>query len=367
MSRNRIASVIMCTVAAVACGACGGGGGDSNAGSGPPPCDAVNRTCYVRASVGRVGNSGADPAHALLTISGAMSIVQSNYSIVVGPGTYNEGVSNDRQNQRAPHSLQLIADVTGAQTGDHAGAVIVNASNSAPGAGFRLTNSSDSLIDGFTIVGGSDGGVVIKNGSTNLAVRNCIVYGNPGDGIRIQDSANVTIFNNLVYGNGGFGIGIVGQLSGSAGARVFSNTAVDNAGRGITVGTSTTASTGVAIRNNIVQDNGTGSTPTLENIKVFTNSLSGTDEDYNSVFPATYLPVNLPGPQSHDINADAAFVGASADNFHLSKASPKSPAIDVGGPLNIGDEWITILRQRTTTGTNLDNNGKLDIGFHFLP
>jgi parallel beta-helix repeat protein len=362
MSRNRIAAVIMCTVAAVACGACGGGGGDNSAAPGPPPCDAVNRTCYVRASVGRVGNSGADPAHALLAISGAMSIVQSKYSIVVGPGVYNEGVSNDRQNQPAPHSLRLIADVTGAQTGDQAGTVVVDASSSATGAGFRLTSSSDSLIDGFTIVGGRDGGVVIKSGNTNLAVRNCIVHDNPGDGIRIQDSANVIIFNNLVYGNGGLGIGIV---SGSAGARVFSNTVVDNAGRGITVGTSTTASTGVAILNNILQDNGTGGTPTLENIKVFTNSLSGTDEDYNLVFPATYLPANLPGPQSHDVNADAAFVGASADDFHLSKANPKSPAIDAGGALNIGDEWIVILHQRTTTGTNLDN-GILDLGFHFL-
>jgi parallel beta-helix repeat protein len=294
-----------------------------------------------------------------------MSIVQSRYSIVVGPGTYNEGVSNDRQNQPAPHSLQLIADVTGAQTGDHAGAVIVDASGSATGAGFRLTSSSDSLIDGFTIAGGSDGAVVIKTGSTNLAVRNCLVHDSPGDGIRIQDSANVTIFNNLVYGNGGFGIGLVGQGAGSPNGRVFQNTIYGNGDRGITVGTSGPDSPGASIRNNIIENNGLGFTPNRENIKVFSGSLSGTDEDYNLVFPATYLPANLPGPQSHDINADAAFVGASADNFHLSKANPKSPAIDAGGPLNIGDEWITILHQRTTTGTNLDT-GTLDLGFHFL-
>src|SRR5262249_60061571 len=124
-----------------------------------------------------------------------------------------------------------------------------------------------SVIDGFMITGGADGGIVIKGGSDDFTVRNCIVFNNPGAGIRVQDSARPLIFNNLVYGNGGQGVGIVGQGSGSPGARIFSNTFFGNGDRGITVGTSQAGSPGPLIRNNIVQLNGTRTDPPLENIK----------------------------------------------------------------------------------------------------
>ena len=318
----------------------------------------------MRASRGSDTNSGADADHAFQTISHAVSVVPDSYKIIVGPGVYSEAVSTDRAVGKPPKALSLIADPTGQQTKDARGDVVIDATNKAIGAGIRVSNSDHTLIDGFKITGGQDAGIVVKSGSSNLTVQNCIVHDNPGDGIRIQDSPNVLVFNNLVYANSGMGIGIVGSVSGSPGARVYSNTVFGNSDRGITVGTSKTASTGVAIHNNIVQDNGLRSTPNLENIKVFTNPNSlPVDEDYNLVFPATYLPDNLAG--THDLSADAVFVARGQDDFHLSKANPKSPAIDGGGPLNIADQWITILRQRTTTGTNLDS-GVLDLGFHFL-
>ena len=308
-------------------------------------------------------NSGADADHAFQTISYAVSVVPDSYKIIVGPGMYSEAVSTDRAVGKPPKALSLIADPTGQQTKDARGDVVIDATNKAIGAGIRVSNSDHTLIDGFRITGGKDAGIVVKSGSSNLTVQNCIVHDNPGDGIRIQDSPNVLVFNNLVYANGGMGIGLVGPVSGSPGARVYSNTVYGNRDRGITVGTSSTTSTGATIHNNIVQNNGLKSTPTLENIKVFTNSLSGIDEDYNLVFPAKYLPGNLAG--THDLSADAVFVAPGQDDFHLSKDNPESPAIDGGGPLNIADQWITILHQRTTTGTNLDT-GTLDLGFHFL-
>ncbi len=336
--------------------ACGGGGGGGSSAA-PPP-----NPLFVRVS-GRDTNSGGDPSHALRSISKAAQIAQSGYQIIVGPGTYIDGVNANRVGPM-PQALMFIADVDGTQTGDKPGPVVIDATGSAVGAGFSLSDTPGSLIDGFTIGGGGDAGIVIKSGSTDFVIRNCIVANNPGDGIRVQDSSSVLVFNNVVYSNGGMGIGIVGGISGSPDAQVYSNTVFGNGNRGITVGNSKAASPGAMVHNNIVQDNGTGNNPPLENIKVFTSPRSDLryDGDYNLVFPGTYLPgTSVIG--MNDINTDAQFVNANADNFHL---RPQSPAIDKGGPLaGLPNSEALVLRQRTTTGTNLDT-GQLDMGFHFL-
>ena len=190
---------------------------------------------------GRDTNSGGDPSNALRTISRAAQIALSGYQIIVGPGTYIDGVNAARVGTM-PQGLMFIADADGMQTGDKAGPVIIDASGSPVGAGFNLSNTPGSLIDGFTIAGGADAGIVIKSGSTDFVIRNCIVANNPGDGIRVQDSSNVLVLNNLFYGNGGMGIGIVGNISGSPDAQVYSNTIFGNGARGITIGNSNAAS-----------------------------------------------------------------------------------------------------------------------------
>ena len=327
-------------------GACGGGGGSSS--PAPPPPNPL----YVRVS-GKDTNSGADPANALQTISKAAQLARSGYKIFVGPGTYQEGVTTVAVGV-APQGLQFIADVTGANTGDPPGPVRLDGASSGASAGFNLFRSPGSLIDGFTITRFSDAGIVIKNGSDDFTIQNCMIANNPGsgDGIRVQDSDSVLIFNNLVNSNGGTGIVIAGQISGSKDARVLSNTVVANGARGIVVGNTSAASPRAVVHNNIVQGNSGDA-----NIKVFTNPRSdlGYDGNYNLVFRATYLPSSING--ANDFNGDALFTG----DFHL---QPNSPAIDRGGPLNLPNSQTTILRARTTTGTNLDT-GVFDLGFHF--
>lgn len=332
-------------------GACGGGGSPAST---PPPCAADTKTCYVRVN-GRDTNSGADPNNALRTIGKAAQLARSGYRIIVGPGSYREGVTTASVGV-APQGLQFIANVAGDQTNDSAGAVTLNGTGTGATAGFNLFSSLGSLIDGFTITGFSDAGIVIKSGSDDFIIQNCILSDNPGDGIRVQESGSVLIFNNLVSGNGGVGIGIVGQISGSPNARVLSNTSVNNGTRGIVVGNTKAASAGALVHNNIVQGNAGDA-----NIKVFTSPRSdlGFDGDYNVVFPATYLPPNTIGIRgTHDINIDAKFTA----DFHLQSTSP---AIDSGGPLNLPNSETTILRSRTTTGSGLDR-GTFDVGFHFL-
>ncbi len=314
---------------------------------------------FVRQS-GLDTNTGVDPVNALRTITRAAQIAQSGYQIVVGPGTYSEGVTTSTTG-RAPQALRFTADVSGSLTGDPAGVVLIDATGTPAGAGFKLTNVSGGVIEGFQITGSADAAIVLKTGSNHVTIQNCVLFNNPGDAIRSQDSTDLLVFNNLVYGNGGQGVGLVGQVTGSPAARVVSNTIYGNGGRALTVGSTRAASQGALLRNNIIQNNGLASTPPSQNIKVFTDPRSdlGYDADFNLVFPPSYLPATLVG--AHDLAADAAFDFASGGDFHL---RPESPAIDAGDPLPQTLEHT--LFSRTTTGTGLDT-GALDLGYHYLP
>jgi parallel beta-helix repeat protein len=309
-------------------------------------------TIFVRVS-GNDANSGLAPARALRTISQAARVAPSGYRILVGPGFYAEGITTDGLG--AHRNLVFEADVTGAQTGDPPGAVIVDATESVVAAGFRLTKATGTVIDGFTIRGGTDDGIVIKNESDDFVIRNCIVLDNPGAGIRVQDSARVLVFNNLVYANGREGIAIVGQGDGSADAEVINNTVYGNADRGLRIGTSI-GSPGALVRNNIIQLNGIGFAPALENVKVFPTSEPDYDANFNLVFPATYLPIDLAGDD--DVDADAQFIDAGERDFRLSF---ESPAIDAGGSLS--PDLEAQLSSRTTERTSWAT----DLGYHFVP
>jgi parallel beta-helix repeat protein len=324
----------------------------------PTPSPAPT-TIFVRTG-GDDGNNGIDAQHAFRTITRAAQVAFSGYRIVVGPGRYTEGVTTTTTGL-APHGLMFVADASGALTGDPAGPVIVDATGTAAGAGFKLTNSPDSSVDGFTITGAVDAGIVIKDNTDNFTVQNCIVHDNPGPGIRVQDSAGTVIFNNLIYSNGQQGIALVGQQTGAPNARIFSNTIVANGDDGITVGSSHNASPGALIRNNIVQANGIATDPPQTNVKVFTSPPSdvGYDENFDLIFPATYLPLTLEG--NRDIDHDAQFVFSDSGDFHL---QPDSPAIDGGTALPPALE--AMLFSRTTTGSDLDS-GTPDLGYHYLP
>lgn len=312
----------------------------------PPPPNPL----YVRVT-GSDTNNGADPANALRTIGKATQLARSGYLIIVGPGTYREGVTTVAVGA-APQGVQFIADLAGAQTGDSPGEVKLDGTGTGATTGFNLLNSVGSLVDGFTITGFPDAGITIKGGSNEFTIQNCIITNNTGDGIRVQDSAAVLVFNNLIADNGGAGVGIIGQISGSPDARVLSNTMVGNDARGLIIGTTGAASPRALVHNNIVQGNGGDA-----NIKVFTNPRSdlGYDGDYNLVFPGTYLPNDING--SHDFSGDAQFTA----DFHLQATSP---AINAGGPLNIPNSQTALLRGRTTTGIGADV-GVFDMGFHF--
>lgn len=343
-------------------GGCGSTGGDnqckSRDPSGPAPCNAATRTCYVN-SFGNDNNDGSGPElnRAFRSINRAIEIVQDNYTIRVSPGTYLGGVSTDRLGRCAPQALSLIGESTNEP-------VIINATNAEARAGIRVSNGDNSLIEGFTIINSPGPGILINSQSDGVQIGNNIIRGNAGDGIRIQDSADILVFNNLIYGNSGIGVALVGT-NGSPRGRVISNTIAFNTHRGIEIGRSDGASPGARTRNNIVQNNGTAQAG-IENIKVFDNSIPGYDGDYNLVFPPTYVRVTVAGPRDIQMDArfDASGAGASADGYRLRSTSP---AINNGGTdfgLNSAT-MVQLLIGRTTVASRAADQLPLDIGFHF--
>jgi parallel beta-helix repeat protein len=330
----------------VALAACG----DS---SDPAPATVPN-PLYV-STVGNDANSGTREAP-LRTILRAAQLARNDYDVIVGAGVYREEVSTDRTGLPG-QNLAFIADTSGARTGGPAGEVLIDVSARANSAGISLTNTPGVLVDGFTIVGGADAGIVLKNGSGGATIRNCVVRGNPGDGIRIQDSAGVTVFNNLVHDNGRTGIVIAGTISGSTEARVINNTVARNGIRGITVGNTSVASPSALLRNNILFENGP---PEALQLRVITDPPSdlGFDGDFDLVFPPTYDPPGIAGP--NDLGTDPEFVNPDTSDYRLRE---DSRAIDAGDG-ELAPALLAVLRARTTTGLS-DDTGIPDLGYHF--
>jgi len=325
------------------------GGSDGTPVSDPPP-----NPLYVSTN-GLASNPGTRAAP-LRSIRRAAQLAHDGYEIIVAPGTYSEEVTTDRTGTPA-QAVTLRADVSGALTGEPAGAVLVDVTGTRNAAGIVLSNSSDSVIDGFRVIGSADAGIVLKSGSNRVTVRNCEVFDNPGDGIRVQDSSGVRLFNNLVHANGARGIAIVGQGSGSPDAEVIHNTVARNGERGLTVGTTAAASPRAYVRNNILFENGA---PNLPHLRVITNPRSdlGYDADFNLVHPPNYDPASSRG--AADLEVSPEFVDADAGDFRLTLSSPA---------INAGDDSIpqslrAPLRNRTTTGLGPDG-GALDLGYHF--
>ena len=130
-----------------------------------------------------------------------------------------------------------------------------------------------------------------------------------------------TVFNNLIYAQRPARPCAGRDDHRRARARASSATRfVANGDRGITVGSTKAPSDHALIRNNILQDNGSRNTPPLENIKVFADSEPGYDEDFDVIFPPSYLPIRLAG--THDVFDDATFVFASGADYHLRATQP---------------------------------------------
>ncbi|MGH3056333.1 MAG: right-handed parallel beta-helix repeat-containing protein, partial [Gaiellaceae bacterium] len=168
--------------------------------------------------------------------------------MVVAPGTYAPVLLNPGDLQG---SITLLADVTGQLTGGPPAAVTI-AAHSNDVAPFEAFNQTGLTIDGFTLRGGTDAGILFGD-SSNIVVRNCTVTSSAGDAVHFERSDDVLIFNNLLTGNQGAGVAAFGTTN----LQVINNTIYSSSAGGIllTLDENNHASTDAFVVNNILNKN----------------------------------------------------------------------------------------------------------------
>jgi parallel beta-helix repeat protein len=248
--------------------------------------------------------------------------------------------------------------------------------------GIKLANTTDSLVSGNVSHDNSEAGVFLDADTNEVRVTENHTFGNARGYARAAPGIDVRGFNNtvdrnishdnedsglqfytgshdnlvvdnLTYGNGDHGIDDLNSTN----QRIISNTVYDNVAAGINVeGTST----GATIENNISVNNGINSPRTHSNIRVDSNSTTGTTVDYNVVFLTTpdtmyvwgktsYTSLGAfqaaTGQEAHGIQGDPQWVAAGS-NFHLQSGSPAIDSADSG----VSGE----------TATDLEGHGRVD-------
>lgn len=358
--------LLLCGYVLSACGGSSGGGGSEP----PPPATSL----YVRES-GDDDAAGTSPETALRTVVNAMvkqapngtRLVKPGVTIYVGPGRYFGRVEITGIEATAEQPLRLIADTTGAATGDPPGDVILDADGDL--FALRVSRSPYVTVDGFVITGASnsatDSGTAVqaRSSSSHFTLRNCIVSnGSPVDGVRINGAADALLFNNLIVDNNR-GVIITGA---APRARLFNNTIAGSRSTGVTFRASgTEAPSGATLRNNIIQDS-------RNNISIDVDggppdSRTGYSGNFNLVFVAdlsdqtrSYRPPTVRGEK--DINDDAIFIDAAGGNYRLDQSL--SPAVDTGNGA-IDPALVQALFERSTAADGATDSPPVDMGFHY--
>jgi parallel beta-helix repeat protein len=291
-------------------------------------------------------------------------------TIIVGPGVYG-AVPVDNREGTESQPIIVVADPSGAMTGDVPGPVVVDAEETS--FGFRFSGSTFITVNGFEIIratGANGAGIHIRSASTNVTIRNCVVRNNR-DGVRVQNSDDVLLFNNLVIRNSNNPVRIADS---SDRARLVNNTIADNMNLGVRIGDADQASTDAFLANNIIQENRNRNILIVESTP---SSLDGYNGDFNLVFSTqfgdrqidNYRPITIQG--QNDINEPAAFTGGGPedreepDDYRL--VPEGSPAIDAGDPEipeDLADD-VAALASRTTSPDNVPDGGPIDLGYHF--
>ena len=280
------------------------------------------------------------------SIAQAAKRVPPGSTVLVAPGIYGSVVLGAGYLQGP---ISLVADTSGVFTQSGRAPVVISVNGHSPA--IEISSQDDVTIDGFTLRGGDDTGVLLTN-TARAIVRHCTMTGNRGDGVRVKSSDDTLIFDNLIYNNPRTGI----RVNGTNGVRIINNTLYRNAGGGIAMA----ASDGVALRNNILNQNAPAGI-------ILTPSTTGYDGDYDlntdGYDGAPVGPHDIAGSQA---DANPLFFFPSGGDFRLQVgiAGSTSPAFNTGDPDTDAD-LVAALTQRTTQTDGTLDVPPVDIGYHY--
>jgi parallel beta-helix repeat protein len=228
---------------------------------------------------------------------------------------------------------------TNPQNWDVVAATIIDANGLDDTVTFDSGEDANSVLKGFTIIGGSSYGINC-DGSSPIIER-CIVRNNDG-GIRIY-GGSPTVSNNKIYNNTtNGGIQCRGNSTTSASAIIKNNLIYENY-NGIMLFGSGNYNTSSIINNTVVDNPNLGickggagdPSVTITNCIVW-----GNDGAYNvySGFSPTYCCIeDWTGGGTGNITTDPNFVDAANDDYHLQRVSP---CIDVGDPCYMSQDSV---------------------------
>ncbi|HYM57163.1 MAG TPA: right-handed parallel beta-helix repeat-containing protein [Solirubrobacteraceae bacterium] len=370
---------------------------------------AAGSTLYVDGASSSCSNSGSGTVtQPFCTISAAAAVALAGNTVLVSAGTYNETVKPPRSGTAGAEivfAAQPGATVTvrggsygfylasrsyvtidgftvTATTSD--GIVLKSSSHitvqdndvrragqpvqGQTAKGIRVEASTDSSIRRNTVANNTQYGIYLLTGSTRNEISNNNIFGNAqvfaraASGMRVHGSPGNTISSNLSHDNEDSGIEFVSNSSNnlvvnnvtyrngdhgiddllSPGLRVIANTVYKNVTAGINV---EGGSTGATIANNISVDNGIGSPRTRGNIRVDSNSTSGTTMNHDLVdltSSGTLLIWNTvsytslatfrsaTGQEVAGIHADPKWSSPVNGDFHLTAGSPAIDSANSG-------------------------------------
>jgi parallel beta-helix repeat protein len=259
-------------------------------------------------------------------------------------------------------------------------------------AGIKLTDTTDSLVQGNTAHHNTLAGIYLNGTTTRVQVLDNDTYMNaagyarlaPGIDVRSpgntiagnvshdnEDSglqfytggSNSLAVNNVAYNNGDHGIDDLNVT----GQRLIGNTIYNNVTAGINVEASTQSS--ATVENNISVDNGIDSPRTSSNIRIDSLSTAGSTVDYNLVSLRTPGTMYIwgqtsysslaafqqaTGQESHGLQADPRWANPSSHDFHL---ADRSPAIDSANAGVSGEQTTDLEGNPRHDDANTPNTG----------
>jgi len=300
-------------------------------------------TIYVNGANGDDANDGYTPQTALKTIAAALQKAQNGDTIVVADGTYNE------------HDLDFAGKAVKLTSESGAGNCIIDCGGMGRAFHFHSGEGSDSVVEGFTITGGSvtgNGGAILCEGASPV-IRFCALTENSAvsGGAVFADDSSMRLENCLIAANTaslGGGVATRNSSVGIVSCTIAANTA-DNYGGGLHLGNSSQLDCANTIiwLNDAGQDGGpahitANSHAEFINCDLRVNAISGTGT-HNETSCISQVPL---------------FRDATNGDFHLRGGSP---CIDAGD--NSYTTWTQDLdtRKRVWDGDG-DGTDTVDIG-----
>ncbi len=159
-------------------------------------------TYYVKKS-GNDSSNGQSLESAWYSVSHALNRVRPGDIVYIGAGFYNERISPQRDG-RYDSPIQIIADITGENTGDVGEVIITNDGS------YVLNMDKDDYIQfrDITFVGARN--TVIMKNCRGGVIENCKIHSSAGTGISIL-SSEITVEGSQIYDCNESALSIVGN------------------------------------------------------------------------------------------------------------------------------------------------------------